>query len=179
MIKVEHVRRTQFPRAFAHPSARIERGNLSDENGFRNSAEDEARKRCCLEKGNGASCAYYPRARFWRRLRERRDAVSVGGDSSVCDRERPREHWNQPMPPPPPATQPPSTMPHPLLHHHHHHYLHHHLHHRRRRPNHRFYFYHHYHRRATTIALVTIALLPPPPPSSTLSPSLQSTVYPI
>lgn len=34
MIKVEHVRRTQFPRAFAHPSARIERGNLSDETDF-------------------------------------------------------------------------------------------------------------------------------------------------
>lgn len=85
------------------------------------------------------------------------------GDSSVCDRERPREHWNQPMPPPPPATQPPSTMPHPLLHHHrhHHHYLHHHLHHRRRRPNHHrfyhYYYYYHYYRR--TIALVTIALL--------------------
>lgn len=73
---------------------------------------------------------YFPRARFRRRLQ---GAVATParrrGESSVCDRERPREHWNQPTPPPPspppsthlyppvhppPPTLPPSTMPHPL-----------------------------------------------------------------
>lgn len=43
-----------------------------------------------------AANAYFPRARFRRRLREPSRRRQRRGESSVCDRERPREHWNQP-----------------------------------------------------------------------------------
>lgn len=78
--------RTQFPRAFAHPSlgndseswldgGRKSRGEKWTRTFETSRDEDEG----FFQEGEERRFyAYYSRARFWRRLRERRDAVSVG-----------------------------------------------------------------------------------------------------